>query len=71
MNNQVSMTLKTHNAIHSIRGISKHICLVAFLFLLSIFTQPLVAQDDSENILTKQIWLDYNIAYPISESLDF
>jgi hypothetical protein len=30
-----------------------------------------VAQDDSENILTKQIWLDYNIAYPISESLDF
>ena len=50
---------------------SKHICLVAILCLLIISAQPLVAQDDSGNILTKQIWLDYNIAYPISESLDF
>ena len=48
----------------------KHFCYTAVFFLLLILFNPLAAQDESENIVTRQIWLDYNVTYPLSEKFE-
>ena len=41
----------------------------ALLLLLILFAQPLAAQNESDNNVTRQIWLDYNITYPIADRI--
>ena len=70
MNVHISITSKKPIEIHHFRGALKPIYLTVVLCFVFIYSKPVIAQEDSENILTKQIWLDYNVIYPISESFE-
>jgi hypothetical protein len=71
MTEQVFKTRIAHIVFYLSKGVAKHILRVAVLFLLCSFSQPLAAQSEQDNSVTRQIWLDYNLSYPIAERIDF